>query len=399
MKSYMMKAVAPASFLCLLILSSSCPALATEEATTDQLNPLITRELKNVVVVSRHGVRAPTQNAETLSQWSTHPWPNFGVPAGYLSERGFDLIKQSWALEAKSAPFVHATCPNPDEIQVIADIDERTVKTAEAILAGAYPGCKIPIHVTSAKASGIFNPLKARVCKVENKSSLAEKLTKKASKIPSEYSEQIAKISEITGVDFRGFIKGDVSKRKIKLKGGPVNAAAIAEILALEWGQYPGENVGWGAVDQKVLDSLMPLRVAVFSALNRDLEVARYRGSSLASKIIEALDKGPKYTFLVGHDTNLANLGAIFDLNWQLPGRARNENTPGGFLKFEKWEVNGVPELWVSYNAISPSQMHSQILTEPPAEVQIYPGGTSYERWKYKAKVRLMDKCVSHQGF
>lgn len=127
-----------------LLILCSCPTFAADTTSTDQLKPLITRELKSVVVVSRHGVRSPTQNAETLAKWSTHPWPNFGVPAGYLSERGFDLIKQSWAFEAKSSPFVHATCPNPDEIQVIADIDERTVKTAEAILAGAYRDAKFP---------------------------------------------------------------------------------------------------------------------------------------------------------------------------------------------------------------------------------------------------------------
>lgn len=85
----------------------------------------------------------------------------------------------------------------------------------------------------------------------------------------------------------------------------------------------------------------MPIRVAVFSALNRDMEVARYKGSALANKIIESLDHGPKYTYLIGHDTNLANLGEIFDLNWKLPGRDQNENTPGGYLTFEKWSVNG----------------------------------------------------------
>ena len=74
-----------------------------------------------------------------------------------------------------------------------------------------------------------------------------------------------------------------------------------------------------------------------FSILNRDMEVARYKGSALGAKIIDSLEKtdGPKYTFLVGHDTNLANLGALFDLNWKQPDRMRNENVPGGYLTFE----------------------------------------------------------------
>lgn len=37
-------------------------------------------ELEKVVVVSRHGVRSPTQSAETLASWSSRQWPNWGYP-------------------------------------------------------------------------------------------------------------------------------------------------------------------------------------------------------------------------------------------------------------------------------------------------------------------------------
>ena len=127
----------------------------------------------------------------------------------------------------------------------------------------------------------------------------------------------------------------------------------------------------------------MPIRVAVFSALNRDMEVARYKGSALANKIIESLDNGPKYTYLIGHDTNLANLGEIFDLNWKLPGRDRNENTPGGYLTFEKWAVNGQPEIRVFYSALSPEFqeffVYRKLLT---AEVLLPHNNTQQDRLK-----------------
>lgn len=140
---------------------------------------------------------------------------------------------------------------------------------------------------------------------------------------------------------------------------------------------------------------MMPLRIAVFSDLNRDMEVARYKGSALAQKVMQSLDNGPKYTYLVGHDTNLANLGALFDLEWQLPGRARNENTPGGYLKFEKWLVGDKEEIRISYNALSPEQIHADKVTEPVVEYQILPEGVNFKDWKAKYSRHLASKCIA----
>ena len=44
---------------------------------------------------------------------------------------------------------------------------------------------------------------------------------------------------------------------------------------------------------------------------------------------------GPKLTVLVGHDTNIANLGGFLDLHWTLPDYPRDDPPPGGALGFE----------------------------------------------------------------
>jgi 4-phytase/acid phosphatase len=56
--------------------------------------------LVRVVMLSRHGVRAPTQSTETLNSWrdtKTTGWPDFGVPPGYLTPKGEDLVEQMGA--------------------------------------------------------------------------------------------------------------------------------------------------------------------------------------------------------------------------------------------------------------------------------------------------------------
>ncbi len=354
-------------------------------------------ELEAVVVVSRHGVRAPTQSEKKLATLSRYPWPDWGVKRAYLTPRGYELVRQTWSFVAKEKSFIHTGCPNAQNIQVIADVDERTIRTAHALLDGLYPGCFIPIEVASEKSSALFSPLKAKVCEIKHPQHLAKKLTQKAYEIPIRFSSEIQELERITQISFKGNLTGKASKYKVGFEGKPYLASSVIGIFALEWGQWPGQLVAWNQVDETVLRRLMPLRVAVFSALNRDIEVAQYKGSALASKIIDSLEKGKKYTFLVGHDTNLSNLGALFDLNWQIPGRASNENAPGGYLKFEKWKVGNRSEIRISYSALSLQQIHAQQIHQGPIEVQILPPNTNFEQWSHRYRNRILTRCVSEQ--
>lgn len=379
-----------ASFLSCFLLCSA--ANAAEKEIPQQL--LKTEELLNVVVVSRHGVRSPTQSDKTLKSWSERPWPKWPVEKGYLTPRGFYLVKETWELNRRQAPFTYGTCPNPNEVEIIADVDERTQETAAALNEGLYPGCGYKVKVTSSEHSAIFSPLKAKVCTVENPASLEEKLTAKGADFDRLYAPEIAKISRLTGRSLEGKLRAKVSKHKVGFKGAAYSGSSMTEIFALEWGQFPKQKAAWNELDWEGILSLMPLRVGVFSALNRDMEVARYKGSALASKVLQSLSDGPKYTFLIGHDTNLANLGELFDLNWQLPGRDKNENTPGGYLTFEKWRVGGTEEIRVYYSALSPAQIHAERVTEPAVSVEILPRGTKFDEWKRVHTRRLKNACI-----
>ena len=77
-------------------------------------------------------------------------------------------------------------------------------------------------------------------------------------------------------------MRAKVSKYKVGFKGAPYDCSSITEIFALEWGQNPEKKVAWDQLDWNGILHLMPIRVAVFSALNRAMEVARYKGSALA---------------------------------------------------------------------------------------------------------------------
>ncbi len=109
----------------------------------------------NVVVVSRHGVRSPTQSAENCTVGR--------IRSGRLGPLLLDcshlavLSCQSHVeTQSQSRSFYLRVCPKPEDVQIIADVDERTRKTAEALNEGLYPTCGYKVKVTSSEHSAIF---------------------------------------------------------------------------------------------------------------------------------------------------------------------------------------------------------------------------------------------------
>lgn len=104
----------------------------------------------------------------------------------------------------------------------------------------------------------------------------------------------------------------------------------LTEIFLLQEAQGMPE-VAWGRIHgEKEWTALLSLHNAQFDLLQRTPEVARSRATPLLDLISEALVSdgstenhyGIKLPvslmFIAGHDTNLANLSGVFDLNWSL---------------------------------------------------------------------------------
>lgn len=139
-----------------------------------------------------------------------------------------------------------------------------------------------------------------------------------------------------------------VSADTVALSGAWSLSSMLTEIFLLQEAQGMPE-VAWGRIHgEKEWTALLSLHNAQFDLLQRTPEVARSRATPLLDLISEALVSdgstenhyGIKLPvsllFIAGHDTNLANLSGVFDLNWSLPGQPDN-TPPGGELVFERW--------------------------------------------------------------
>jgi len=105
--------------------------------------------------------------------------------------------------------------------------------------------------------------------------------------------------------------------------------------------------VAWQrGLSQTDIVSMMWLHSLEFELVERTRHLARRQGSALLWQVFETLrqtaertsrpqDQVPpesKLVIYVGHDTNLANIGGMLGVDWQLTTYLRNETPPAGAM-------------------------------------------------------------------
>ena len=168
----------------------------------------------------------------------------------------------------------------------------------------------------------------------------------------------------------------------------------MAEIFLLEYAQWPDISAGWGQVDARILREVLPVHSSVFNTVNRAPVVARLKGASLLSEMMAALEGTHRdqrcnmasLVVFVGHDTNIANVGALLGVNWQIAGYPDNATPPGSTLLLELWEHGTSKEVRVRFFAQTPEALHA------PFEEQRLPAGG------LMAKPQLTDPARTHKA-
>lgn len=349
-------------------------------------------ELLKVVVLSRHGVRAPTQDEKLLEIWSQKQWPVWPVGKGELTPRGAKLVTAMWsnlgATLRKSRLLENESCPQ--NIYVRADTDERTKATAHAILNGLAPGCDLGYHVAENKMDPLFHPVKAGLYRYDAIAVATDVLAQTnggIDRLQDQFSGALSLMSSISGppspalcARFALMPKCNISELPnaisissdgtgIRLVGALGIASSMAEIYLLEYGEWPGQAAGWGQVDGRVLSQILPLHSRIFDVINRAAVVAWANGSSLAREMTNALfnnhyDKranDAKLVIFVGHDTNIANVGALFGFEWQASGYPANGIPPASALFLELWRKGGHDYVVPRFLAQTPKALHTEI--------------------------------------
>ncbi|CNH37801.1 AppA family phytase/histidine-type acid phosphatase [Yersinia pekkanenii] len=334
--------------------------------------------LERVIILSRHGVRSPTKQTQLINDVTPDKWPQWPVPAGYLTPRGAQLVTLMGGFYGdyfRNQGLLPAGCPADGAIYAQADVDQRTRLTGQAFLDGIAPGCGLTVHYQAdlKKADPLFHPVEAGVCKLDSTQThkaVEERLGAPLSELSQRYAKPFAQMGEVLNFaaspyckslqqqgktcDFATFaaneIKVNKKGTKASLSGPLALSSTLGEIFLLQNSQAM-PDVAWHRLSgEENWVSLLSLHNVQFDLMAKTPYIARHKGTPLLQQINTALvlqhggrgqtlplSPQTKVLFLGGHDTNIANIAGMLGANWQLPQQPDN-TPPGGGLVFELWQ-------------------------------------------------------------
>lgn len=356
--------------------------------------------LQQVVIMSRHNLRAPlANNGSVLEQSTPNPWPQWEVPGGQLTTKGGVLevymgrYMQEWLAEQRLV--TNGECPAPNTVYAYANSLQRTVATAQFFITGAFPGCDVPVHHQDAMGTmdPTFNPV-ITTDSAEFSQKAVQSMENERQKLHLDDSyallEKIVRYKDSPACKDKPSCSLTAEKDSFSAKyqkepsvSGPLKVGnSLVDAFTLQYYEgFPLEQVGFGEIktDQQ-WRVLSELKNGYQDTLFTSPAVAQNVAAPLVKYISNALvadeAKAAKVTLLVGHDSNIASLLTALDFKpYQL--HDQYERTPiGGKIVFQRWhDASGNRDLMkIEYLYQSTSQIRNASplsLQSPPQRVTL----------------------------
>lgn len=318
-------------------------------------------QLEQVLIMSRHNLRAPlANNGSVLEQSTPNAWPEWEVPGGQLTTKGGVLevymghYMREWLAEQKLV--TSGECPAPGTVYAYANSLQRTVATAQFFITGAFPGCDIAVHHQD--KMGVMDPTFNPVI-TDGSAEFSEKAIKamEARRQQDSLGESYQLLEKIVRYDQSPSCKekqvcslttaSDTFSASVQQEpgvSGPLKIGnSLVDAFTLQYYEgFPLDQVAWGEITTAQQWRLLSkIKNSYQDALFTSPDVAR----NVAKPLVKYIDKAlvtdaantPKVTLLVGHDSNIASLLTALDFApYQL--HDQYERTPiGGKIVFQRW--------------------------------------------------------------
>ncbi len=304
--------------------------------------------IERVVLLMRHGVRAPIVGEAPADTRVAGAWPRWPVAPEYLTPHGAAAIARlarhdrRW-LEAKG-------CPAPGTVRIRANTAERTIATGRAWADALAPGCTLPVeHRDAAQVDPLFEPLRARATAFDAGKAVAaiDAYLGGVDALTARHAAAIRMLDRVLGCGLpagcstpgRATLRASADSHGIELTG-PIRATSgTAQVILLQYAQgMPMRDVGFGRADAATIRRIGALHAALFDVFTRAPYMAAHQAGPVGTHMLATLAAadGPRVEALIGHDTNVTALAAALGVNLDAPGFARGDVAPGGALVFTR---------------------------------------------------------------
>jgi len=367
------------SLLLLLILTIICPALAQAQFQRSEAFKG-KYKLKEVVILSRHNIRSPlSTNGSALSKMTPHEWTNWSSAASELTLRGGVLETEmgqffrKWTIE--TGLFKDNYVPTIDEVNVYANSMQRCIATAQYFSGGFMPVANLRVNhrYVPSKMDPIFFPrltksteaFRTEAMKQINAMGGKEGLVGINKSLKESY-DLIAKVLDMKQSEYykkgeiKDFVNNDTQitlelNQEPGMKGSLKNANSASDAFIL---QYYEEPDGMKAAFGHKLTTEDWTKIAKVKDVYGDvLFTAPIVAVNVAHPLLQYMydelnDKDRKFTFLCGHDSNIASVDAALGVeDYSLPNSIEKKTPIGSKLVLEKW-VDAAGKAYIAVNLV-----------------------------------------------
>ena len=352
-------------------------------------------QLKEVVVMSRHNIRSPlTSGGAAHVRVTPHQWFAWTSPSSQLSLRGGILETEMGQFFRKwlvGEGLLPDNCrPEGGEVLFYANSRQRTFATAKYFSAGFLPFANVEIQhkYFEDKMDPVFTPKFTKMNAKYRQQVLDEMQTIHGG--PQAWMKSVQPtltlMEDILDMAHSPAAKNDTTHFRYddtqfvlekgdepKMKGGYKLANSVADALVLQCYESESMTAFGHELSAKQWRDICAVKEVYDALLFTTHSAAVNLAYPLVSRIREELHHvGRKFTFLCGHDSNLASIGAALGFCYPETEQALELHTPiGSKLVFEKWS-DGTEEyvaINLVYQRVSQLQNRTLLSTDVPPMV------------------------------
>lgn len=389
------------SLLFLLLLAFICPSLAQAQLQRSEAFKG-KYKLKEVVILSRHNIRSPlSTNGSALSKMTPHEWTEWSSAASELTLRGGVLETEmgqffrKWTVE--EGLFKENYVPTVDEVNLYANSMQRCIATAQYFSSGFMPvaGLHVNHRYVPSKMDPIFFPrltksseaFRTEAMKQINAMGGKDGLVGINKGLKDSY-DIISKVLDMKQSEYykkgevKDFVDNDTRitlnlNQEPGMKGSLKNANSASDAFILQYYEEPDALKAAFGHKLSLEDWTKIARIkdvygdVLFTAPIVAVNVAH----PLLQYMYDELNADTrKFTFLCGHDSNIASVDAALGVeDYSLPNSIEKKTPIGSKLVFEKW-VDAAGKAYVAINLVyqSTGQLKQMSLLDLRHTPQIY---------------------------
>ena len=367
------------SLLFLLLLAFICPSLAQAQLQRSEAFKG-KYKLKEVVILSRHNIRSPlSTNGSALSKMTPHEWTEWSSAASELTLRGGVLETEmgqffrKWTVE--EGLFKENYVPTVDEVNLYANSMQRCIATAQYFSSGFMPvaGLHVNHRYVPSKMDPVFFPrltksseaFRTEAMKQINAMGGKDGLVGINKSLKDSY-DIISKVLDMKQSEYykkgevKDFVDNDTRitlnlNQEPGMKGSLKNANSASDAFILQYYEEPDALKAAFGHKLSLEDWTKIARIkdvygdVLFTAPIVAVNVAH----PLLQYMYDELNADTrKFTFLCGHDSNIASVDAALGVeDYSLPNSIEKKTPIGSKLVFEKW-VDAAGKAYVAINLV-----------------------------------------------